>query len=282
WDDPDVSIDDVAQYFKLEDRRRSIRIELRRVRREAGGHQRRGRRGRQPRAQSGPQRLAHRLEIEAKGLLERQRKLKVVRSPRFGELLQKYGEIRTLQQELDKGQREVTGQMDEYPRKLRRLARILDEAGFLQKNKPTDKGLFAARVYGENTILVAEAVWLGWFEGLTPEELCGVMVMLAAEDRERRGDRQSRGPRRYPTPAIAQTARLIRSLYFRFADMERHLDEPNLRAPSHDYIDFAYRWASGEALDRIPLPPNVDIGDAIKAMKALYSLLRQLEFATRR
>ena len=277
WDDPAVSIEDVAQYHKLEDRRRSIRIELRRLRREAGS-QRRGRRGR---GQSHASRIAQRLEIEAKGLLERQRKLKVVRSPRFGELLQKYAEIRRLEQEMEHGRREVSGQMDEYPRKLRRLTRILDEAGFLAQNKPTDKGLFAARVYGENTILVAEAVWLGWFEGLTPEELCAVMVMLAAEDRERRGDRQQRGPRRYPTPAIAQTARLVRSLYFRFADMEKDLDEPNLRAPSHDYIDFAYRWASGEPLDRIPLPANVDIGDAIKAMKALYSLLRQLEFALR-
>lgn len=226
-------------------------------------------------------RLAQRLEIEAKGLLERQRKLKVVRSPRFGELLQKYGEIRNLQQELDQEQREVTGQMDEYPRKLRRLSRILAETGFLAADKPTDKGLFAARVYGENTLLVAEAVWLGWFEGLTPEELCAVMVMLAAEDRDRRGDRQQRPYRRYPTPAIAQTARLVRSLYFRFADMEKDLDEPNLRPPSHDYIDFAFRWASGEPLDKIPLPANVDIGDAIKAMKALYSLLRQLEFAVR-
>jgi ATP-dependent RNA helicase HelY len=280
WDDPQVSIEDVAHYFKIEDRRRAIRIELRRLRREAGA-QRRGRKGRHTRAPSGPQRIAHRLEVEAKGLLERQRKLKVVRSPRFGELLQKYGEIRGLEQELEQSRREVTGQMDEYPRKLRRICAILAEAGFLQSNKPTDKGLFAARVYGENTILVAEAVWLGWFEGLTPEELCAVIVMLAAEDRERRGDRQSRGPRRYPTPAIAQTARLIRSLYFRFADMERHLDEPNLRSPSHDYIDFAYRWSTGEPLDRIPLPANVDIGDAIKAMKALYSLLRQLEFAVR-
>ena len=280
WDDPQVSIEDVAHYFKIEDRRRAIRIELKRLRREAGA-QRGGRRRRQGRAMSHASRITHRLEIEAKGLLERQRKLKVVRSPRFGELLQRYGEIRNLQQELERGQREVSGQMDEYPRKLRRLSRILAEAGFLEKDKPTDKGLFAARVYGENTILVAEAVWLGWFEGLTAEELCAAMVMLAAEDRERRGDRQARAPRRYPTPAIAQTARLIRSLYFRFADMERDLDEPNLRAPSHDYIDFAYRWSSGEALDKIPLPANVDIGDAIKAMKALYSLLRQLEFALR-
>ncbi|HEY0831197.1 MAG TPA: DEAD/DEAH box helicase [Candidatus Dormibacteraeota bacterium] len=280
WDDPDVSIEDVKEYYKLEDRRRAIRIELRRLRRE-GGAQRPGGRGRRGRVMSSTARIAQRLEIEAKGLLERQRKLKVVRSPRFGELLQKYGEIRTLRQELERNQLEVTGTMDEYPRKLRRLSKILDETGFLAKHKPTDKGLFAARVYGENTILVTEAVWLGWFEGLTAEEMCAVMVMLAVEDRERRGDRQARGQRRYPTPAIAQTARLIRSLYFRFADMERELDEPNLRQPSHDYIDFAYRWSAGDPLDRIPLPPNVDIGDAIKAMKALYSLLRQLEFALR-
>jgi superfamily II RNA helicase len=227
-------------------------------------------------------RLVQRLEIEAKGLLERQHKLKVVRSPRFGEHLQKYAEIRGLQKELEAGEREVTGQMDEYPRKLRRLCRILTETGFLAHDRPTDKGLFAARIYGENTILVAEAVWLGWLEGLAPEELCAVLIMLSAEDRERGGrDRQQRGPRRYPTPAIGQTARLVRSLYFRFADMESDLDEPNLRQPSHDYIDFAYRWSAGEALDKIPLPPNVDIGDAIKAMKSLYSLLRQLEWAVR-
>jgi ATP-dependent RNA helicase HelY len=164
WDDPEVSIEDVAQYFKLEDRRRAIRIELKRLRREGGG-QRRGRRGRQPRGMSGPSRLMQRLEVEAKGVLDRQRKLKVVRSPRFGELLQKYGEIRALQQELESGQREAIGQMDEYARKLQRLSKILSETGFLAKNKPTDKGLFAARIYGENTILVAEAVWLGWFEG---------------------------------------------------------------------------------------------------------------------
>jgi len=282
WDDREVSIDDIAQYFKLEDRRRAIRIELKRLRREAGA-ERRGRRGTHMRSMGSAGRLVQRLEIEAKGLLERQHKLKVVRSPRFGEHLQKYGEIRGLQKELEAGEREVTGQMDEYARKLRRLCRILTETGFLAHDRPTDKGLFAARIYGENTILVAEAVWLGWLEGLAPEELCAVLIMLAAEDRERGGrDRQPRGPRRYPTPAIGQTARLVRSLYFRFADMESDLDEPNLRQPSHDYIDFAYRWSAGEALDKIPLPPNVDIGDAIKAMKSLYSLLRQLEWAVRR
>ncbi|HLZ95907.1 MAG TPA: DEAD/DEAH box helicase [Candidatus Dormibacteraeota bacterium] len=306
WDGHEVSIDDVAQYFKLEERRRGIRIELRRLRRDAGA-ERRGRRGRRgrTRAMGGASRIVQRLEVEAKGLLERQRKLKVVRSPRFGEHLQRYGEIRALQKELEQGERDAGGQMDGYARKLRRLCRILTEAGYLSDNKPTDKGLFASRVYAENTILVAEAVWAGWLEGLMPEELCAVLVMLAVEDRERGRDRRDRqhAPRRYPTHAVAQCARLVRSLYFRFADMEKdqggapgtgfagpgasrgesplQLDEPNLRQPSHDYIDFAYRWSSGEPLDQIPLPANVDIGDAIKAMKNLYSLLRQLEWAVR-
>src|SRR6184192_2395706 len=44
WDDPEVSLDDVAQYFRLEERRRSIRIELMRLRRDAGA-ERRSRRG---------------------------------------------------------------------------------------------------------------------------------------------------------------------------------------------------------------------------------------------
>jgi ATP-dependent RNA helicase HelY len=282
WDDAEVSIHDVAQYYKLEDRRRAIRIELRRLRREAGAEHRH-RRGRHTRAPGHSSKLAQRLEIEAKGLLERQRKLKVVRSPQFGEHLRRYGELRSLEKELDGGEREATGQMDEYARKLRRLCAILADTGFLSANRPTDKGLFAARVYGENTILVAEAVWAGWLEGLTPEELSAVLVMFAAEDRERGRSRGGAppGPRRYPTHAIAQTARLVRSVYFRFADLEKDLDEPNLRQPSHDYIDFAYRWSSGEPLDQIPLPANVDIGDAIKAMKSLYSLLRQLEFALR-
>jgi ATP-dependent RNA helicase HelY len=281
WDDAEISIEDVAEYYKLEDRRRAIRIELKRLRRDAGS-ERRNRRGRHTRAQGPASRVVQKLEVEAKGLLERQKKLKVVRSPRFGEYLQRYGEIRALQRELEAGERAASGQMDEYARKLRRLCRILAETGFLSANRPTDKGLFAARVYGENTILVTEAVWAGWLEGLSSEELCAVLVMLAAEDRERgrRGGAPT-GPRRYPTPAIAQTARLVRSLYFRFADMEKDLDEPNLRQPSHGYIDFAYRWSSGEPLDQIPLPSNVDIGDAIKAMKSLYSLLRQLEFALR-
>ncbi|TMD52148.1 MAG: hypothetical protein E6I85_11295 [Chloroflexi bacterium] len=278
-------IRDLAEYYKLEDRRRVIRIELRRLRREAfpngapkGRTQGRGRgRGRRPQPIGAAGREINRLEEEGRDLLDKQRRLKFVRCPHFGDHVAAYGEIRHLQEEVERGEKEVSGQFDEYARKFRRLRQVLVETAFLKDDQPTERGLLASRVYGENTLVVTEAIALGLFEGLTPEELCAVLVMLTAEDRMR--DRGPRPPRRYPTPGIAQVSRLVRSLFFRFSDLERELDEPNLRPPSHDYIDFAYRWAAGEGLDTIPLPPNADIGDAIKAMKGLYSLLRQLEWA---
>jgi len=198
----------------------------------------------QPHGAAGRQ--LHSLDEERRALQARQRRLPVVRCPRFTEHVAAYGEHRGLERELREGERAIREQADEYQRKLRRLCRVLAETGFLTDDRPNDKGLLAARVYGENTLLVTEAVWNGWLDGLRPEELCAALAMLATEDRGR--DRGPRQPRRYPTPAVAQTARLLRALYFRFADLEQELDEPNLRQPAFDYVDFAYRWAAGEAM----------------------------------
>jgi ATP-dependent RNA helicase HelY len=281
WDCSRCRREDVVEYFRLEDRMRAIRIEIRRLRKDAVPVPKRGRGrgGWKGRPHGAAGRQLHQLEEERKLLQTRQRKLPVVQCPRFAEHIAAYGEQRKLERELREGERTIQEQADEYQRKLRRLCRILTETGFLADDKPTDKGLLAARVYGENTLLVTEAVWNGWLDGLRPAELCAALAMLATEDRGR--DRGPRQPRRYATPALGQTARLLRALYFRFADLEQDLDEANLRPPAYDYIDFAYRWASGEPMNAIPLPPSVDIGDAIKSMKGLYSMLRQLEHALR-
>ncbi|MBJ7607670.1 MAG: DEAD/DEAH box helicase, partial [Candidatus Dormibacteraeota bacterium] len=272
---------DVSDYLRNEERLRSIRLETRRLRREAVPvpARRRGQGGFRGRPHGLAGRQLHRLEEERQALQERQRKSRITRCPRFGEHLAGFGEQRELERELKQGERTKVEQNDQYQRKLRRLYRVLGEAGFIEGDKPTEKGLLTARVYGENSLVLVEALWQGYFEGVGPEELCALTVMLAAEDRGR--DRGPRQPRKYPTPAIGQVSRLLRSLYNRFAELEQDVDEPNLRPPSYDYIDFAYHWALGDPMDSIPLPQNVDIGDAIKAMKSLYSTLRQLDHALR-
>jgi ATP-dependent RNA helicase HelY len=282
WDCDRCRIDDMREYFRIEERLRALRLEIRRVRREIGPVPRRGR-GRGRGGGQRPQGMAGRhlrvLEEERHDLLDRQRRLKVVRCPRFGEHLAAYGEQRSLEYELREGEQALAEQSGGYARKLRRLCRVLADTGFLGGDKPTEKGLLAARVYGENALVVVEAIWQGVFDQLQPQELCAILALLTTEDRGR--DRGPRGPHRYPSAATARTARQVRGLWLHFSELEQELDEPNLRPLSYDHVDFAYRWAAGEAMDSIPLLPHVDIGDAIKAMKNLYSMLRQLEFALR-
>src|SRR5207249_10477629 len=116
----------------------------------------------------------------------------------------------------------------------------------------------------------------GWLEALTPEELSAALVTVTAEDRNR--DR----PRvrcRLPTSAIALTQKRLRIIYYRFSDRETARDEDNLRPLSTDYVNFTYEWCSGRPLTELQAPIDVELGDAIKALKGLYSALRQIEWA---
>src|SRR5260370_36419617 len=74
WDDSDVSIEDVDQYYKLEDRRRAIRIELKRLRRDAGP-ERRDRRGRRTQAQGPTSRGGPKPEGGAEGRADQEEKV---------------------------------------------------------------------------------------------------------------------------------------------------------------------------------------------------------------
>ena len=217
---------------------------------------------------------------EKRNLQDQEHKLRVVRCPNFGEHLAAYGERRTLERDLREGERALADQEGGQARKFRALCRVLADTGFLAGEKPTEKGLLASRVYGENAPVVVEAIWRSLLGGA--DRLRAVLGAGPAGDRgSGPGPRPRGGPRRYPTAAVAQAAKQVRQLWFHFADLEREQGEQNLRHLAHDYLDLAFRWATGKPMDAIPLPAFVDIGDAIRSMKNLYSLLRQLEYAVR-
>src|SRR5258708_28954153 len=94
WEcDQGCRIEDLAEYYRIEDRRRVIRIELRRLRREAfpsgppkGRTSGRGKgRGRRPQPHGAVGREINRLEEEARALLDKQRRLKTLRCPHLGD-----------------------------------------------------------------------------------------------------------------------------------------------------------------------------------------------------
>jgi ATP-dependent RNA helicase HelY len=156
------------------------------------------------------------------------------------------------------------------------LRGVLGELGFLESEVPTEKGLLASRIYGENSLIITQAIADGWLEELTPAELAASLVMVTAEDRNR--DRP-RPRRRLPTSAIALSQKRLRIIYYRFSAREKERGEENLRPLSTDYVNFTYDWCSGRPLAEMEAPADVELGDAVKALKGLYSALRQVEWA---
>jgi superfamily II RNA helicase len=62
-------------------------------------------------------------------------------------------------------------------------------------------------------------------------------------------------------------------------EQKHHME--TLRPLSLDYVTAAYQWTEGVPLSEIEPPAGTDVGDVIKAVKNLYSMLRQVEQVTR-
>ncbi|MHB8571464.1 MAG: DEAD/DEAH box helicase [Candidatus Dormibacteria bacterium] len=270
----------IDRLVELEGRRYQGKLELRRLRREnwrarAGTPPGRRHHGRSAPSVDDPRYRA--LEAEMKVWQREYSALPCHRCPFLVEHRSHQADLRSARADLARSRREVESLVGEYARRMARLREVLERTGFTVSDAPTAKGTLASRVYGENNLLVVEAIEEGWLDQLRPEELAAALVMLCAEDRGR--DRGPRPARRFPTQTIGETARRLRSLYFRFSSIEREHDLENLRPMSFDYVDFTYRWCMQDPLPTLPLPPATDFGDAIKAVKSLYSTLRQLEWA---
>ena len=165
---------------------------------------------------------------------------------------------------------------DEYRRQFRAYREVLKETGFLNGDHPTRMGLLAAAVYGENTLLVAQAAAEGWWTGLSTPELCGALVMLAGEDRN-----PDRAPprRRLPTRRLEDIARRLSRAQAELARLEARWQIRECRPPSLDHVGYVYEWSRGISLTALQPPPGVDPGDALRATKACFTLTRQLEGA---
>ena len=184
-----------------------------------------------------------------------------------------------IQNTLNGAEAELESARHRFQREFRAYREVLRAGGFLSGDQPTDLGLLAASLYGESSLLIADATIAGAFNDLAPEELAATLVMLVAEDRGR--DRPAPSRRHFPTPHVEQRYRTLRNAIVRFSALERAHGLNTIPPLSLDFIRPAYDWASGVTLADIEPPSGADIGDVVKAIKNLYSLLRQMEQALR-
>jgi ATP-dependent RNA helicase HelY len=272
--DPCCTEKTFAQFTRAEEAIASLRVRIRRLKREHWSRGR-GRRRRGATRDAGGQSLTE-LNEELETWQRKLHQLPCRQCKFLPEHRAHHAEVRELQERIRVSEADAQRSQGEYRRKMHALSGVLQEIGFLDGETPTDKGLLASRIYGENSLIITEAIADGWLEELTPAELAASLVMVTAEDRNRDRPRQRR---RLPTGGIALAQKRLRIIFYRFSARERERGEDNLRPLSTDYVNFTYDWCSGQPLTDIEVPADVELGDAIKALKGLYSALRQIEWA---
>ena len=252
-----------------------VQSELRRQRRE---HWRSGRGGRGQRVPDPGQRYEA-LRRRANSLQDRVNRSPCARCPYLAEHRAHRRETEEIEATLQGGEAELENESRRFIREFRALRAVLRDAAFLEGDRSTEMGRLAEELYGQSALVVAEAVCGGVLDGLLPEELAAVLAMLAAEDRGRERPAPSR--RHFPTHPIERCYRALRSRRQRLADLEATHGVETLGPLSLDFIVPLYRWALGDELSTLEPPTGADLGDVVKAVKSVYSVLRQMEQALR-
>jgi ATP-dependent RNA helicase HelY len=263
-----------SAFVRAEEEIGSLRARMRRLRREHWHGRGRRRRGGSTRDVGGLT-LAQ-LKEELQSWQQKLNQLPCRKCAFLAEHRAHHDEVRELQARIQASEQDAQRSQGEYRRRMHALRGVLGDLGFLEGAVPTDKGLLASRIYGENSLIITQAIADGWLEELTPPELAASLVMVTAEDRNR--DRP-RPHRRLPTSSIALAQKRLRIIYYRFSAREKERGEENFRPLSTDYVNFTYDWCSGLPLTEMPVPADFELGDAVKALKGLYSALRQIEWA---
>jgi len=264
----------LTQFLRAGEDVADLQTDLRRRRREHWQDRRRGRYG------AGGSDPGGRYEILRRKLKAAQRRVADTPCPHcpfLGEHRAHRNQVTDVTATLEGGEAELQAAQTRYRREFRALRGVLQDGGFLDGDTPTQLGLLAEGLFGERALVIADAIAAGTFDGLVPEELAAALVMLVAEDRGR--ERASPGRRRFPSHAVELVHRALRQSLGRFADIERAHGVATIAPLSYDYIEAAHAWTRGEELADIDAPVGADLGDVVKAVKNLYSLLRQMEQA---
>ena len=263
----------LTQYLRSSHELSEVQSALRRQRRE---HWRSGRGGRGRRTADPGQRY------EALKRRANQLQLRVNRSPCphcpfLAEHRAHRREMEEVEATLRGGEAELEEESRRYVREFRALREVLRDGGFLEGDRTTPMGRLAEQLFGESSLLVAQAVCAGTLGDLEPEELAATLVMLVAEDRGR--DRPPASRRHFPTHRVERCHRRLRADWHHLAELETAHRVQTLRPLSLDYVTPLYRWTLGDDLASLEAPAGGDLGDVVKVVKSLYSLLRQMEQA---
>ncbi len=177
------------------------------------------------------------------------------------------GRLLSKKQKLEK---EIELQKDIYWNKFLAHRQVLIEYGYLENDYPTERGKTTSQIRSENELFLAEIIFSGVLENLTPSQLAGVVCALTTEDL------RTEIPYIPFSEPVRKTLNQIRNIKKKLYKVQsRH----NIDAPLYINPYFSSMielWVEGAEWETVTESMEMGEGDIVRAFKRVVDVLRQI------
>lgn len=166
--------------------------------------------------------------------------------------------------------KEIEKQKDIYWNKFIAHRAVLKEYGYIQNDYPTEKGKTTSQIRSENELYLAEIIFSGVLENLTPSQLAGVICALTTEEL------RIEIPYIPFSEPVRKTLNQIRNIKRKLEKVQSKYD---IEAPLYINTYFSSLielWVEGAEWETVSEQIEIGEGDIVRAFKRVVDVLRQL------
>lgn len=166
--------------------------------------------------------------------------------------------------------KEIEKQKDIYWNKFIAHRAVLKEYGYIQNDYPTEKGKTTSQIRSENELYLAEIIFSGVIENLTPSQLAGVICALTTEEL------RIEIPYIPFSEPVRKTLNQIRNIKRKLEKVQSKYD---IEAPLYInpyFSSLIELWVEGAEWETVSEQIEIGEGDIVRAFKRVVDVLRQL------
>ena len=169
----------------------------------------------------------------------------------------------------NKLEKEMERQRDIFWNKFLAHRSVLIDFGYLENDYPTLKGITTSQIRSENELYIAEIIFSGVLENLTPSQLSAVICAVVTEDL------RIEIPYIPFSEQVRKTLNLIRNIRRKIEKVQNNYDVDAPLYINPYFSSLIELWVEGAEWESICGQIDIGEGDIVRAFKRVVDVLRQ-------
>ncbi len=167
-------------------------------------------------------------------------------------------------------EKEIEHQRDVFWNEFLAHRAVLTDAGYLKDDYPTDRGITTSQIRSENEFFIAEIIFSGVLEDLTPAQLASVICAVTTEDSRIEMPFMPIGEK------VRKAVNQIRNIRRRVEKLQNSYKLDDAMYINLYFSSLIELWVEGADWETITGELEIGEGDIVRSFKRVVDVLRQL------